>query len=597
MEKFKFENRIRENIFIENEALKIAIIYIVFGCMWILFSDKTVGLFIDDKETIMILSMLKGWVYVIVTGMIIYALVSDALSNKNNAKKRLNESYQELSKTHEKLKYAYEKIAVYNDELDRQLNESKKIEAKLKKSEGRLKSFFDIIPDIMFRVDSEGVFLDYIAAEDDKLYVPPEVFIGKNIKDVLPPEIAATTTYHIEKGISTMEIQAYEYRLDTNGEETHFEARMFVSGEDETTFLVRDITFKKKMELKLKYNSLHDILTGLSNRTYFEEEMESFEGTCFIPVGLMICDVDGLKFINDTMGHPTGDRLLVELANILKCTFEKGGFIARIGGDEFAAILPGCNDAMVKEYRKELAERIEQYNRENDNLIISMSIGFAVRADETRSMNDVYREADNNMYREKLNHRRSARNSIVQGLMKTLEARDFATENHAQRLKQYVLAMAKKLNLSEETVNNLKLLAQFHDIGKVGIPDRILLKPGPLTPDERKDMQAHSEIGYRIALSVPDLGHVADLILKHHEWWNGKGYPLGLKQEEIPLECRILAIADAYDAMISNRPYRKGMAVEKATEELVENAGTQFDPGLVEVFMEMIKTPIDMDEN
>ncbi|KDR93991.1 diguanylate cyclase (GGDEF) domain-containing protein [Peptoclostridium litorale DSM 5388] len=577
--------------------MRIAIIYIIFGCMWILFSDKTMGIFIDDKETIMILSMLKGWVYVIVTGIIIYALVSNALSNKNNAKKRLDESYRELSKTHEKLKYAYEKIAVYNDELDRQLNESRKIEAKLKKSEGRLKAFFDVIPDLMFRVNGEGVFLDYIAAESDKLYASPEVFIGKNIKDVLPPEVAATTTHHIEKGRSTREIQSYEYRLDINGEETHFEARMFVSGEDETTFLIRDITFKKKMELKLKYNSQHDNLTGLSNRTYFEEEIESIDRSCCIPVGLMICDVDGLKFINDTMGHPTGDRLLVELGNILKSTFEHIGFIARIGGDEFAAILPRCNEDMVKEYRKELTERITQYNRENDNLIISMSTGFAVRADETRSMNDVYREADNNMYREKLNHRQSARNSIVQGLMKTLEARDFATENHAQRLKQYVLAMAKKLNLPEETVNNLKLLAQFHDIGKVGIPDRILLKPGPLTPDERKDMQAHSEIGHRIALSVPDLAHVADLILKHHEWWNGKGYPLGLKQEEIPLECRILAIADAYDAMISNRPYRKGMDMEKATEELVKNAGTQFDPGLVEVFIEMLKTPIDMDEN
>lgn len=538
-------------IFGENEALRITMIYILLGCLWILFSDKIMDLFLNDKESIVFLSMLKGWMYIIATGAILYILVSKALVNKKDAEK----------------------------------------------SDARLKAFFNVIPDLMFKLNGDGVFLDYIAAEDDKLYAPPEAFIGKNIKDVLPPEIVTITMHHIQKGISTKKIQCYEYGLNMHGEEMYYEARMFVSGEDETTLLIRDITLKKKMALKLEYNSLHDNLTGLSNRTYFEEKMASFDGAGFNPVGLMISDIDGLKFINDTMGHLTGDRLLVEVADIFKRSFENSELIARIGGDEFAAIIPDCNEKMLEAYRKELIERVKQCNNKNINPIISISMGFAIKEDETQSMYDIYKEADNNMYREKLNHRQSARNAIVQGLMTTLEARDLATENHAQRLQQYVLAMTKRLNLPEGTVNNLQLLAQFHDIGKVGIPDKILLKEGPLTPDESIDMQAHSEIGHKIALSIPGLGHVSDLILKHHEWWNGKGYPLGLKQEEIPLECRILSIADAYDAMISNRPYRKGIPLEKAREELEKNAGIQFDPDLVTLFMEILESPLDMSEN
>jgi HD-GYP domain-containing protein (c-di-GMP phosphodiesterase class II) len=189
------------------------------------------------------------------------------------------------------------------------------------------------------------------------------------------------------------------------------------------------------------------------------------------------------------------------------------------------------------------------------------------------------------MYREKMHRDRSTRSSTVQALMKALEARDFITEGHSDRLQQLVVSMAQELNLPEETINDLCLLAQFHDLGKVGISDDILFKPGPLTAEERKEMQRHSEIGKRIAQSVPDLEIIADWILKHHEWWNGQGYPLGLQGEAIPLPCRILAIADAYDAMTEERPYRKALSHREAVEELRRCAGQQFDPHLVEIFL------------
>ncbi|MFZ5649698.1 MAG: HD-GYP domain-containing protein [Bacillota bacterium] len=157
------------------------------------------------------------------------------------------------------------------------------------------------------------------------------------------------------------------------------------------------------------------------------------------------------------------------------------------------------------------------------------------------------------------------------------------------RIQDLVADMASAIGLSDRNTTDLRLLARFHDIGKVGIPDRLLFKPGPLNEEEFNEMKRHSEIGYRIAQSAPDLVPIADWILKHHEWWSGSGYPLGLMGEEIPLECRMLSIADAYDAMTSDRPYRKAMSVEKAVSELKRCAGVQFDTVLVEIFIGILE--------
>ena len=169
------------------------------------------------------------------------------------------------------------------------------------------------------------------------------------------------------------------------------------------------------------------------------------------------------------------------------------------------------------------------------------------------------------------------------------------TENHSDRLQLLVTQLAERRGLSSERIADLCLLAQFHDIGKVGIPDRILMKPGPLNADEMAEMQKHCEIGHRISLALPELEAISEWILKHHEWWNGEGYPLGIAGAKIPLECRILAIADAYDAMTNDRPYRPAMSHQAALVELVHCAGTQFDPELVRLFtgIELVEIGLD----
>lgn len=354
--------------------------------------------------------------------------------------------------------------------------------------------------------------------------------------------------------------------------------------------IARDVTERQRTEEKMRYLSLHDPLTGLYNRAYFEQEMNRLETDPPCSVGVIVCDVNGLKLVNDTLGHDTGDQLLVATAGVIKKAFREGDTVARIGGDEFAILLPGCSEKTVETAYHRIMDGVAGHNRAHPGLPVNISAGYSYGAGNGLNLADLFKEADNNMYREKLYRSRSARSAIVQTLMKALEARDFITEGHADRLQNLVIELARAIGLSEHRLTELRLLAQFHDLGKVGIPDRILFKPGPLTAEEAEEMKRHCEIGHRIALTAHDLVAVADWILKHHEWWNGKGYPLGISGEEIPLECRILAIADAYDAMTSDRPYRKARSHAEALRELQKCAGTQFDPYLVRKFVELMGT-------
>jgi diguanylate cyclase (GGDEF)-like protein len=303
--------------------------------------------------------------------------------------------------------------------------------------------------------------------------------------------------------------------------------------------------------------------------------------------GLIMLDLDGLKLINDTMGHERGDILLATAAHILSASFRDSDVVARIGGDEFAVLLQPADEDMIQSGCDRIRQKTKEFNAFELQAPISLSIGHAVAADPSVPMRELFQRADNTMYREKLHRRQSTRSAIVQTVMKLLEARDYITEGHADRLQAIVAKMGRALGFPEEKISDLRLFAQFHDIGKVGIPDSILMKPGPLNTEEKTEMQRHSEIGQRIAQSAPDLVPIADWILKHQEWWNGAGYPLGLSGEDIPMACRILAIADAYDAMTSNRPYRQALPHSEAVNELQRCAGSQFDPALVGIFVSL----------
>lgn len=374
--------------------------------------------------------------------------------------------------------------------------------------------------------------------------------------------------------------QRYEYLYDEQGSITAIQG------------IIRDITERLQMEKRIEYVSVHDTLTDLYNRSFFEAKMTQFQELALIPIGIIVCDLDGLKLVNDSMGHDAGDQLLIEAAKILQTCSQPEDIVARIGGDEFAIILLNSDENRTKETADCISQAIEKFNIDKPQSFLSLSIGYTVKKDVLKPLSEALKEADYNMYQKKLFQAQSIRSTIVKTLTKTLRERDYDTEGHSERLQNLASRLARSIELPDASIEDIRLFAHFHDIGKVGIPDRILLKPGPLNHDERREMQRHSEIGFRLAQSGPELIHIADWILKHHEWWDGNGYPLGISGEAIPLECRILSIADAYDAMVSSRPYRDGRSQQAALDELNKCAGSQFDPYLVQKFVAIMESDI-----
>ncbi len=203
-------------------------------------------------------------------------------------------------------------------------------------------------------------------------------------------------------------------------------------------------------------------------------------------------------------------------------------------------------------------------------------------------MAELFREADNNMYKEKLYSSQNARNIIVKNLINAVDVKGVLDKDSLERFQKHVIMLARAAGITKKRIKDLVLLSQFHDIGNISVQDHILQKDSHLTSEEFVEIQKHSDVGHRIAQSAPDLAHISDFILKHHEWWNGNGYPLGLKGNEIPLESRIISIVDAYESMTSGRPHRPPMTKKEALEELKKCAGTQFDPTLVKKFIDAI---------
>jgi len=336
--------------------------------------------------------------------------------------------------------------------------------------------------------------------------------------------------------------------------------------------------------IKLTFN---DSLTGLYNRRFFENELIRLNTKRQLPMSIIIADINGLKIINDSLGHAKGDQLLIKSANVLESITRQEDILARQGGDEFAILLPQTDSKEAEN----IINRIKTFEKttDTDELSVSMALGTATKTRIDQDIHEILRTADNHMYQNKLLESKSAKNNIIKSLLKTLEVKSNETKEHAIRMTKLAMTFGKKLGLSNSKLNRLALLSTLHDIGKITIPEEILKKPGKLTEKEWGIVKKHPESGYRIANASQVFALVAEAIYAHHEQWSGNGYPRQLAGEDIPYLARIISIIDAYDVMTNERPYKKVMSKNDALKEIEDCANRQFDPMLAKAFIKMMQ--------
>ncbi len=473
----------------------------------------------------------------------------------------------------------------------------KEVEAALRESEERYRLLVDNQRDLVVKTDTDGVVLFANPAYCSFFGKTEPELLGQSYMPLVHPD-----DHHVVKGATAIlsrppYTHTFEERaLTPDGWRwLSWTTRAVLDADGRPSAFIgsgRDITDQKQAEERLRYLSFHDGLTGLFNRRFLEQELARLDVPGELPLSLIMVDINGLKVVNDTYGHTLGDEMLEEAAAVLAGACREDDILGRWGGDEFLLLLPrtGAHEAEL------VCRRIESRCRglKVGDMPLSMGLGAATRTDFRQPVAQVLQEAEDAMYRRKTTERQSHRRSVLDALLGALAVRSLETEQHVRNMQRVAALIGRRAGLPASELERLSLLVSLHDIGKVGLPEEALTRAGPLTHEEWELVKKHPEVGHRIAGNTPDVAHVADDILSHHERWDGGGYPRGLAGEQIPFLARIVAVADAYEVMTNGRPYKQPMSPEQVRQEFVDCAGRQFDPSLVQLLLQLLDRELEV---
>ncbi len=483
-----------------------------------------------------------------------------------------------------------EVIAISRNITDR-INQEKE----LNQQKESLRVLFDGTSDAIIVIEDKKIINCNKATLELFGYPLKKDIIGKNLWEFCPekqPDGISSKKY-IEKyfsNIESLEKNRFEfYHQKSNGVIFPVEAMLTIIEYDNHKLIhaaMRDVSERRLLQEKLEYLSYHDQLTKLYNRWFFTEESKRLDVKRNLPITVVMGDVNGLKLINDSFGHEYGDELLVKAADAIMKGCREDDIVARLGGDEFALLLPKTDEFQAETVVKRINKLAK--NEKLGSIDVSVSFGWETKYDVNVEMSTIFKMAEDRMYKKKLFDSPSMRGNTINAIINTLYEKNKREEAHSRRVSEYCEKLAKALNLNENIVYELKSVGLLHDIGKIAIDENILNKKGKLTEKEFVEIKKHPDIGYRILSTVNEMSEMANYVLYHHERWDGKGYPRGLFQDESPLQSRIIAIADAYDAMTSLRSYKEPISKEEAIEELIKNKGTQFDGALVDTFVKQV---------
>lgn len=460
-------------------------------------------------------------------------------------------------------------------------------------SEYRFKKIFEQAPVGITLTDSTGKIIDANQKFLEIMEMKKEALLSLDWMTITHPDDFEEDVRQMNRMLSG-EIDAYEMdkryiRPDGSFVWVHMAVTMIISDTSGTRnhlCMVTDITARKEAQEAITYATMHDYLTGVYNRTHCEQHMREIDQVCNLPLTVVMGDVNGLKLINDAFGHQTGDEVLRLVAQTIVESLGSDGYCARFGGDEFVLVLPNTEkttaDELVRTIQQKIASQLLW------NMELSLSFGSATKYEAQSDINQLIVQAENDMNKNKLFESPSMRSKAIYTIINALHEKNKREELHSQRVSVLSAQLGAELGLDAKEVAELRTAGLLHDIGKIAIHDAILNKEGRLDEKEWEEMKRHSEIGYRILGTVSDMGQLAEYVLAHHERFDGQGYPKGLLGQQIPLQSRIIAIADSYDAMTAQRTYRKQVTDEEAAAEIKNCAGKQFDPHLARLFVERI---------
>ena len=439
-------------------------------------------------------------------------------------------------------------------------------------------------------LDENGKPVDFIYVDINDSFtrllgVTREMAIGKRIREVMP-KIEEYWIDEFGKVALTGESSYYENYLETT--DKYYSTHTYSPKKDYFAVIVTDITEQRKSHENIVYLSYHDQLTGLYNRRFYEEELKRLDTERNLPLTIIMGDVNGLKMVNDSFGHSAGDQLLVAVARAIKDACRADDIIARFGGDEFIIILPKTE----AEEAEKIIERIKMNLSKGMALPIDISVSFG---NETKRVADedtqnLIKRTEDYMYQHKIYESSSMRSKTIDLIMKTLFDKSNYERLHAQRVSELCVALGERLGLSVDEINQLRAIGLLHDIGKITIDEKMLNSDRELDQEEWVQVKKHPENGSRILSSSGEYAEIAEVVLQHHERWDGKGYPKGLKEGEISLNARLVSIAEAYETMRSRQVYRDAHPEDEAIDEIIRCSGTQFDPKIVALFLEVMKS-------
>ena len=464
----------------------------------------------------------------------------------------------------------------------------KQTEKELREAIKNLELIIDNLPFDVWLKDLEGRYVLVNKSLQESINKPLSEIIGKKDPEIYPEENARMYMASDRATIEGRVPRSSEARLINGAYSEEFKTPLFgVDGNVVGTVgFSKDVTDRKQREEEIIYLSFHDQLTGLYNRRFFEEEMKRLNSKRNLPITLVMIDVNGLKLVNDAFGHHEGDELLRNVAKVLKTESRANDIVSRVGGDEFTMLLLNTTHKEAEILMNRINEAIEKET--TDKVIYSISTGWATKYKAEDDLEKIYMLAEDRMYLHKLSESPKMRRKTIEIVLKTLYEKSERVRTHSQKVAALALELGRHLGMTEDELVELEMAALMHDIGKIGMEKELLNKERPYTKAEEINVLRHPEMGYQILRAVDKYAPIAEYVLYHHERPDGKGYPRGLGEEDIPFQSKIISLVDFFEGMINRKAGRAAISQEEAVAEIKKNMGTQFDEKIANIFIEKV---------